>query len=358
VWQVRNKTQFYTELVKTLLAIGIALGISFAIIACVSAQPMEAIGNLIAGPFSKLRSFSIVIELMLPLMFTSLAFCIILKAREFNLAVDGSFFVGGIVAAAVAINFTLPGILHPIVAMIFGAVCGMAVCIIPAVLRLKFKANVLVTSLMLNYVIVFVCVYFLNYFLRDPNVAAMSSFKFPESAKLPGILEGTRLHAGLFIAIAAVIVVYYYLNKTKQGYQLRVVGENKEFAWISGIKIGSVILIGQAIAGFIAGLGGAVEILGLYNRFQWQVSPEYGWDGLVMAIMARNNPKLIPIFAFFVAYIRIGADIMSQNTDVQNEIVSVIQGIMIVLVAASAFLGKWKHHSILKETLRQEKEGI
>ena len=354
---MRKSKHIFSDSIKTLVAIGIALILAFIIIFCVSKQPIDAIKSLIIGPLLKLRSFGNVIELAIPLTFTALAFCIILKSKQFNLAVDGAFFGGGLAAAVIALNVPLPFVIHPIVAVLAGSLVGMMICLLPALLSVKFKANVLVTSLLLNYVIVFISVYILNYFLRDPNVSAMNSYKIPESAKLGGILEGTRIHAGLFIVVLAVVFIYLYLHRSKAGYQLRMVGANESFAKYSGLNMGAVVLMGQSIAGLIAGMGGAVEVLGMYNRFSWQTSPGYGWDGIVIAIMARSNPKMAPVFAFFLAYIRIGADIMSLKTDVQGEIVFIIQAVMIILVASSAFLSKWKHNRTLRDTMMLERNG-
>ncbi len=102
---------------------------------------------------------------------------------------------------------------------------------------------------------------------------------------------------------------------------------------------------------FIAGMGGAVEVLGLYRRFTWQMLPGYGWTGVIVAILARNNPLYVPLAAFFLAYLRIGADIMSRQTDVQNEFVAIIQGVIIILVAAEAFLSQRRHKLVVKEAM-------
>jgi simple sugar transport system permease protein len=98
----------------------------------------------------------------------------------------------------------------------------------------------------------------------------------------------------------------------------------------------------------IAGMGGSIEVLGMYRRFSWQLLPGYGWDGVIVAILARNNPALVPVAAFFLAYLRIGADLMSRTSDVQSEVVAVIQGIMIVLIAAESFLSTYRHKIVFK----------
>ena len=101
----------------------------------------------------------------------------------------------------------------------------------------------------------------------------------------------------------------------------------------------------------MAGLGGAVEQMGMYQRFNWQESPSYAWDGVIIAILSRNNPALVPFSALFLAYIRVGADIMSRKSDVQNELVALIQALLILFVTAEAFLSGWEHRREVKESL-------
>src|SRR5699024_8057618 len=107
-------------------------------------------------------------------------------------------------------------------------------------------------------------------------------------------------------AIAVTVLLYLLMFKTKFGYEVRISGSNPEFAKYSGINTAKVIILTQVIAGAVAGLGGAVEQMGMYQRFNWQDSPSYAWDGVIIAILSGNNPKLVPFAAFFLAYIRVG----------------------------------------------------
>ncbi|MCK5250084.1 MAG: ABC transporter permease, partial [Spirochaetaceae bacterium] len=111
------------------------------------------------------------------------------------------------------------------------------------------------------------------------------------------------------------------------------------------------IILSQVIGGFIACMGGSIELLGMYRRFEWQYLPGYGWTGVIVAILARNNPVYVPVAAFFLAYMRIGADIMSRSTDMPNEFVAIIQGIIIILIAATSFLSKQRHKMVVKEAM-------
>ena len=143
---------------------------------------------------------------------------------------------------------------------------------------------------------------------------------------------------GFVIMIATVFFVVFLMEKTSFGYKVRVTGINSAFAKNAGIKTGKVILMTSFISGLIAGMGGAVEMVGMYKRFQWQTSVNYVWDGLMVHMLANENPYFIPVTAFFIAYLRIGAEIMSRATDLDNEIVAFLQCIVILLVGAERFL--------------------
>lgn len=349
-----NRQKRLFEVVRTSLAILISLLIAAVIILLVSEEPGESLSKFLLGPLGSVRHFGNVVEMMIPLMFTGLAICVMFSAAQFNLAAEGAFFIGAIAASFLAINLSLPLVIHPALAILFGGLVGAIFCGIPAVLKVKWGSSEIVSSLMINYIALFLGLYLINYFLRDVNAGAMVSYRFPESAKLIDIVPKTRISFGLIIAIAAVFLTSAFLFRTKWGYRIRVLGMNLEFARYSGISTDSVIVYAQAIGGFLAGAGGAIEVLGLYRRFSWQLLPGYGWDGIIVAILARNNPKYVPIGAFFLAYLRIGSDIMSRSTDMPNEFVAIIQGIMIVLIAADSFLARYRHRLVYREAKKAE----
>ncbi|QUH19314.1 ABC transporter permease [Alkaliphilus sp. B6464] len=343
-----NKNTHF-ELIRTILGIFISLAIAILIIFAISNEPTVALKAFLTGPLKSVRHFGNVLEATIPLIFTGLAISIMFQAKQFNLGAEGSFFIGSIAATVIAIKFTLPFGIHPAVAIIIGGIVGGIVCLLPAVLKTKWNAHEFVSSLMLNYIVFYIGMFVINYYLRDVNAGAMVSQKFQETAVLGTIVPKTRIHWGIIVAIGMIIFCYYFLYKTRWGYEIRMVGQNKEFAEYSGINAVKVILYSQAIGGFIAGMGGSIEVLGMYTRFSWSASPGYGWDGVIVSILARRNPALIPISAFFLAYLRTGADIMSRMSDVQSEVVAVIQGIMILLIAAERFLAHWKNKKIYSE---------
>lgn len=334
-------------IIRPLIAVMVSMILCFIIILIASAEPLEALRLLITGPLSTVRRFGNVIETWIPFMFTGCAICILYSANVINMAAEGAFFLGGVAASFVAIRFTLPLGIHPLAAILAGGVAGSIVCLIPGYLEMKFDAKAVVSSLMLNYVCLYVGLYVIKFVLRDPQAGFIASEKFLPTAALPKLIKGSNVHTGIFIAVLVVVLSYLYLYKSRWGYSVRMIGKNPFFAKYSGIKVAGVVVSSQILGGFIAGAGGGVQLIGMYDRFQYQQLPQFGFDGILIAILAKQNPKYVPLTGFFLAYIRTGAEIMSRKSDVPYEIVQVVQALIIMMMAAQLFLQKWKHKRIV-----------
>lgn len=336
------------DMVRTVFSVLIALAISFVIIFMVSEQPLEAIKYLLIGPFTNKRSMGNVVESMIPLIFTGTGVCIMFSANQINLAGEGAFHVGGLIASCVAIKLTATFV-SPFMSLLCAGLVGALFTAIPAVMKITTTASEMVASLMINYLALYFGNYMLNNVIGDPKASA-ASYKLAEASEMPVLIDGTRVHFGFVIAIAVAVLGYFFLYRTKTGYELRLVGENEEFARYSGISIVKVIMLSQLLGGFVAGLGGGVEMLSpIYSRFTWTSLLGYGWDAIVICTLAKKNPLYTPFAALFLAYLRTGASIMARRTDVTLEIVQITQGIIILLVVAEQFLSKYKHKIIAKE---------
>jgi ABC-type uncharacterized transport system permease subunit len=344
------------EFTRTIIAILAALALTILIILFVSKEPGTALKYFLLGPFTSIRRFGNMIEMAIPFIFTGLGVCVMFQANQFNMIAEGAFFFGGLAAAIIAVLFPQLGFLHLCMAIVAGGIVGGLGGLLPGYLKAKWKTDEFVTSLMFNYVLLYLGLYFLSAWIRDPNAGNRASFIFPKTAQFAKILHGTRIHGGLILAIVMIILVYLFLYRTRWGYALRMTGLNIEYARYTGINTVAVIIYSQVIGGMIAGIGGATEILGMYQRFQWQNLPGYGFDGIIVAILARQNPLFVPLGAIFLAYLRVGADIMARTSDVSSEVVSIIQAIMIMLIAANAFLAKWRHKLVVKQS--QQMQGL
>lgn len=343
-----KRIRLIVDLSKLVLTILVACGLVILIVLGTSSDPMNAFYNFFVGPLTSIRRIGNIVEAAAPLMFTALAVIMIFGAGQFSMITEGSFFIGTLGAMIIAISCPLPAGIHPIVALLVAGAMGAAVAAIPAILKVKWQVSEVVTSLMLNYIVQFFAIYMLSYFFRETNSSSVASRPFLETAMFPTLVKGTRIHFGIVLAIILCILIYLLMYRTTFGMKLRITGDNTAFANYAGIKVTSIMVLAQVIAGAVAGIGGAAELLGMYNRFKWTATPGYGWTGIAVALLARNNPLMVPIAALFIGYLNVGANIMARNSDVSSEVVDIIQGVIILMIAAEALLNKWKQRMIVK----------
>lgn len=353
-----KRINLLVDLVKLALIILIACVLISAIVFMVSDDPWTAISSFFWGPFTSFRRVGNIVEAASPLMFTALAVIIIFGSGQFSMIAEGSFFIGISGAMMVAIAGRLPSGIHPLAAILFGGFCGAVVALVPAFLKMKWNVSELVTSIMFNYVVKFFAIYMVSYHFREVSSSSLASLEFQPTSKLPVILAGTRIHAGVVLGIALCVLTWFFLYRTSLGTKLRITGDNPLFARYSGLKVTGLMVAAQVIAGAIAGIGGGAELLGMHTRFKWTTTPGYGWTGIVVALLARNNPLMVPLAAAFIGYLNVGADIMARSSDVGREVVDIIQGVMMFLIAADALLKGWRQHLIVKAAQMEEKEAV
>ena len=336
-----NKKKFdimnYFGVIRTIAALLLSILLVFVIIFFVSEMPALAIQKLMLGPLETKRSFFNVIVRAIPLVFTGLGLTLCLKSGIFNISSDASFYMGAVIATAIAISCPLPNGIHQFVLILVAAVIGGLISMLPVIVNKYTKVNPVVLAIMANSIFYYFGLSIISSFFLEKS-GSWGSYKFPDHARLGTMIKGTTLHYGFIVMIIVILFVIFLMNKTSFGYKVRVTGSNPEFAKASGIKTSAVILMAQFIGGAIAGMGGAIEMVGVYKRFQWQLQTAYVWDGLLIYMLANGNPTYIPLTAFFIAYLRVGAEIMSRATDLDPEIVTFLQGIIILLVASQRFL--------------------
>ena len=343
------------DLLKLLIIIAISFALVSIIVFAVSEEPLVAIHAFFIGPFATFRRIGNLIETMTPLIFAALAVTVIFRSGLFSLIAEGAFYMGTVGAMIIALTMNMSAIVHPIVIILFGGMLGLIAASIPALLKLFWNVNELVTSIMLNYICLFVGIYLLNFHFRDTATTAFHSYTFPETASLPVIIYGTRVHIGTIIALILCVLVWLFLYRSKLGFRLRVTGDNQRFAKYVGISTATVMFLSQLIAGAIAGAGGAVEVIGMHTRFRFDSLPGFGWTGIVVFLLARSHPLFIPIAALFMAYLDVGAHIMARSSDVSADMVFIIRAVMMLLIAAEALLGRLRQRMIVKASDEEER---
>lgn len=357
---MNNKRNMLFGVVRGLAAIGVALLAALILIFICSEEPWAALEYMLIKPFITVKngvtsfntnSFYTILAAMIPTIFTGLGVCVMFSSNQFNLAGEGCAMLGGFVGALCGIYIHMNTGLHAVVCVVIAAlVCGL-VMLVPALLKVKLGASEMVSSLMLNYVIMYLVLHFLNNIFADRSKGSTQTFPFLETAKIPQLVEGgSKLTWGFVVAMIFVVLVALFMYRTRWGYAIRMIGINKDFSMYSGMKVGSIIILSQVIGGILSGMGGSIEVLGRFNTFLWKELPGYGWTGVTIAILAKNNPILVPFAAFFMAYLNKGCMQMATYSDVPSEMIDIIQGCIFLFFAAEQFLAGFRQKMVVKNT--------
>lgn len=341
----------YFTLIRTVIAILIGMAISVGVIILLVAAPGGSIISFLVGPFSTLSRIGNVFEKASPIILCGLAIAVSFQAGQFNIGAEGSLVLGACAGTAFGLAFHGPAWLQIPLVLIMAAVVGGIWCFIPGFLKAKLGADEVVVTLLMNYVAFYLAIYVVNNIIRDPNAGFMASWTLPESAWLKQFIPGTRVHWGIVLGFVLVGVVQYFLYSTSLGYEIRMTGFNLSFARYAGINIVRIIVISSFITGVLAGIGGMTEIMGIHHKFNWQMSPGMGWDGVVVAIIGRNSPILVVFASFFLSYLRVGGQVLTISSSVPAEMVNIIQSIIIILITAEAFLASWKNRVSIRRSL-------
>lgn len=352
-------------LIRTLVAIGIGLAGVMLVIVLISATPGISLESFLFGPFRSRRTMATILETASPIIFAGLAIAVSFRAQQFYIGAEGAMYITAAVGTAFAVSTSMPWFLHVPVILLVSALVGGLWGAIPGFLKARFNASEIVSALMLNFVAYYGGLYLINYHFRDLDAGYMVSLTLPESAWLAQFVEGTRIHWGIVLALLAAVAVYYLFFHTTTGYEIRMTGHNQRFARFGGVKTFKVIILVHVLTGVIAGVGGMTEVMGIHHRFNWQLSPGYGWDGVIVAIIGRNHPFLIVPASLFLAYLRVGGQQLKLMSDVPGEIVLVIQSVIILLITAQAFLGRWRSNLVIagaeeeqQDAEQQSAEGV
>jgi len=326
----------YKNILFPILAVLLALLISAVIVSILGYNWLNAYQNLLQGAAGNLRNIGETITRAIPLIFTGLSFAIGRRCGLINLGAEGQVFMGGLFATFVGVTFTgLPVFIHLPLAILAGILGGGLLGLLIGWLKNRFGASELITGIMFNYISILLVGYFVSTMygpLRDRDAFLSQSARMPDSAILPRILEGTRIHAGVFIAILALVFFFIFLWKTPKGYEIRAAGLNPDAARYSGINVKGNVLLAMFMAGGFAGLAGSVETLGVHLRLLPDFSANFGFDGIAVSLLGNNAPIGILLSAILFGALRSGAQQMQMAAQVPVAVVQIIQSLVILFV--------------------------
>ncbi|WP_103124453.1 ABC transporter permease [Nostoc cycadae] len=326
----------FLPILSPLIAIASALLVGAILIIFAGANPITAYTALFQESLANYFGFGNTLTKMTPLLFTSLGVLVALKAGQFNIGGEGQIYLGALGSALIGLYVQgLPAIIHIPLALcagfIFGAVWGW----IPGYLKAVRGVNEVITTLLLNYIAVNLVSYLVQNPLKAPAAPSPYSPLIAKSAQLPIILPGSLAHAGIILALMAAMILWVLLGRSPLGYQITAVGLNPIAARYAGMSVERTIMLVMALAGGLAGLAGASEVMGLKYRLFEQVSPGYGFDAIAIALLSRGNIGGVILTSLFFAALRSGSNVMQRSAGVPVTVVYAIQGLTVLFIAIS-----------------------
>ncbi|MAP19116.1 MAG: ABC transporter permease [Aurantimonas sp.] len=325
--------------VAPILAVLVALALSGVLIALAGAPVLEAYARIVQGAFGSRLALTETLTRTTPLILTGLAVAVAFRAKVWNIGAEGQLYVGALTAAFLGSQLGLaglPGIALIPAVMIAGALAGMVLLLVPLALRLRFGVDEVVTTLLLNFVVLLFVSMMIEGPMKDPL-----AFGWPQSvpvvaeAQLPKLLERSRLHVGLLIAVVVAIVVHIVQSRTAYGLESRAAGLNPAAARFAGVPLGRTLVKVACWSGGLAGLAGAIEVIGVKGYVTTDLSPGYGYAGIIVAMLANLQPLAVVAAALFAAMMFVGSDSMSRALGVPSFIadVTVALSLLTMLVA-------------------------
>ncbi|MEI4261149.1 ABC transporter permease [Roseovarius sp. D0-M9] len=308
------------------------------------ANPFSVLGLIIQGAFGSKFALLETLNRATPLIFTGLAVAVAFRARLWNIGAEAQLYAGALVVAVLGaglLNWPA-AILLPAMA-ILAMIAGAILLLIPALLKVRLGVDEVVTTLLINFIFLLFVSMLLEGVLKDPmGMGWPKSARLIEEARLPRMAEGLRLHWGFGLALIAAGITWVIGARTTLGYEMRAVGLNREAAEFAGIPVGRVLIKTALLSGGLAALAGYSEVAGLKGSLTLDLSPGFGYTGIIVAMLALLNPLGVVAAALFVAGIFVGADSMSRAVGVPTYLADIMLATALLLMVVAILLTRFR----------------
>ncbi len=325
-------------------AILAAMAVCSVLIIWTGTSVFSAYGLLLKGAFGSAFAINETLTRSIPLVFTGLAAAVAFRAKFYNIGAEGQLYAGALAATFFGTGLiTLPAVIMIPFLMIVGAVAGGLLLLVPVLLKTHMKVDEVVTTLLLNFVVLLLVGYLIEGPWKDPM-----SLGWPQAAPiidegvLPALLAKGRLHLGIGFAVAMAILVWAMMRFSVLGYEIRAVGYNAGAAEFSGINVGRTVVITAMISGGLAGMAGVSETAGLKGYLTLDLSPGFGYTGIAVAMLAQLNALAVIPAAIFLSAVYVGADAMSRAVNIPTYIADVLVGASVLAVLCSVLFSQYR----------------
>lgn len=341
----REEVSVTALVVAPFVAVLAALVLCAGLIAMAGVSPWVAYGEMLQGAFGSRLAVTETLTRASPLILTGLAAAVAFRARLWNIGGEGQFYMGALAAAALG-HSVVAGLPLPVAwaaLALAGMAAGAVLLLIPALLRLRFGVDEVVTTLLLNFVALLFVGLMVEGVLKDPM-----AFGWPQSVpvatglRLPDLVPRSRLHVGLVLAVVVAGIIWLVQSRTVFGAETRAAGLNPRAAAFAGVPITATLAKVAVVSGGLAGLAGVIEVLGPVGYVTTTMSPGFGYAGIVVAMLAALHPVGVVAASVFVATVFVGADAMSRATGVPSFIADVIMAVSLLAMLVALLFATYR----------------
>ncbi len=342
-FDVSRLGDIFQSLLIPVLAILTALFVASGIILLAGSSPIQAYVALVLGALGNIEALINTLIKAVPLIITGLGVTVAFRGGLFNIGVEGQLFVGSIVAVIVGTIPQFPAPIHGILTILAGTLAGALWALIPGVLKARYGASEVITTLMMNYIATRIISWSIGARgpLRPPISVVPETRALLETARLPNLMVvgSANLHLGIVIAIVIIGVIYVLLFRTTLGLEIRIVGINMHAAKYAGISVKSMVVLTMLLSGGLAGLAGAVQVMGLPPyKFTTGFNVGTGFDSIAVAVLGNIHPLGVMFSALLFGAMESGARLMQLRARVPIELITVLQGLILMFVAADKII--------------------
>lgn len=327
------------------LSVFTAMVLGGVLIAVAGGNPLEAYAGMLEGALGSPRAVSETLVWATPYILAGLSVSLALKGGLFNIGAEGQLALGALSAAWAGhwlpqLVGGLPAVLHVPVTLLLGALAGGLWAAVPGWIKARAGGHEVISTIMLNYVALNAVSFLLNGPMKDPEASNVLSRTplIDESARLPALVDGFRLHWGFPLALLAAALVGWALRRTTFGFEIRTAGQSPDAARYAGVQVSRTVIATMALSGAFAGLAGAIEVSALHHRHELGFSQGYGFDAIAIALLGKTHPGGTVLAALLFSVMRSGATRMQYLTQVPIDVISVIQALILLFVAADALV--------------------
>ena len=336
------------SLARSLLPPAIALGttVVFAsLLAMVAgANPFSVFGLILSGAFGSKFAILETLNRATPLVFTGLAAAVAFRAKFWNIGAEAQLYSGALLTVLLGTGLLQwPSIALLPTIMLFSILAGAILLLVPALLKTRFGVDEVVTTLLFNFIFLLFISMLLEGPIKDPmGMGWPKSARVIPEARLPRLVDGLRLHWGFALAIFSAICIWIIQTRSTLGYEMRAVGLNKKAAAFAGIPVNTILVKTALLSGGLAALAGFSEVAGLKGSLTLDLSPGFGYTGIIVAMLALLHPLGVIVAAMFVAGIFVGADSMSRAADVPTYLADIMLATALILMVLAIMLTRFR----------------